>query len=205
LRAEDIAEDGGKFDVAIDGEKAGQVDWSLIGMHNVSNALAAIAAAHHIGVTIEQGCASLGKFEGIKRRLELCGEVNGVRVYDDFAHHPTAIETTLKGLRANIGKQQLIAILEPRSNTMKMGVHQHTLANSLNAADQVILFEDAGLDWSLTDIQQQLGDKARVESSIDNIIKLATENAEAGDHILVMSNGGFGGIHQKLLDALSDE
>jgi UDP-N-acetylmuramate: L-alanyl-gamma-D-glutamyl-meso-diaminopimelate ligase len=203
LRAENIAEDGGQFDVAIDGEQAGHVDWSLIGMHNVSNALAAIAAAHHVGVTIEQACQSLVKFKGIKRRLELKGEVRGVRVYDDFAHHPTAIETTLKGLRANIGKQKLIAILEPRSNTMKMGVHQQTLANSLQAADQIILFEDAGLDWSLSEITEQLGDKARVEASIDTIVKLATEMAQSGDHIVVMSNGGFGGIHQKLLDALA--
>ena len=203
LRAEKIAEDGGQFDVAINGEQAGRVNWSLIGMHNVSNALAAIAAAHHVGVTIEQASTSLAKFEGIKRRLELRGKINGVRVYDDFAHHPTAIETTLKGLRANIGKQKLIAILEPRSNTMKMGIHQQTLADSLQVADQVILFEDAGLDWSLSEIKEQLGDKAIIESSIEAIVALTTTNAEAGDNILVMSNGGFGGIHQKLLDALS--
>lgn len=203
LRAENIADDGSHFDVVIDGNQTGHVDWSLIGMHNVSNALAAIAAAHHVGVTVEQACQSLAKFAGIKRRLELRGEVNGVCVYDDFAHHPTAIKTTLAGLRANIGEQKLIAILEPRSNTMKMGVHQQTLADSLQAADQVILFEDAGLDWSLTEIIEQLGDKARVESSIEVIVKFATEMAESGAHILVMSNGGFGGIHQKLLDALS--
>jgi UDP-N-acetylmuramate: L-alanyl-gamma-D-glutamyl-meso-diaminopimelate ligase len=203
LRAENIADDGGKFDVAFDGKPSGYVDWALIGMHNVSNALAAIAAAHHVGVTIEQACQSLAKFEGIKRRLELKGEVKGVRVYDDFAHHPTAIETTLAGLRANIGNQKLIAILEPRSNTMKMGVHQQTLADSLQAADQVILFENAGLDWSLLEITEQLGDKATIESSIDATVKLATAMAQPGDHILVMSNGGFGGIHQKLLDALS--
>jgi UDP-N-acetylmuramate: L-alanyl-gamma-D-glutamyl-meso-diaminopimelate ligase len=203
LRAENIAEDGGQFDVAINGERTGHVDWSLIGMHNVSNALAAIAAAHHIGVTIEQACDSLAQFKGIKRRLELKGEVKGVRVYDDFAHHPTAIATTLAGLRANVGEQKIIAILEPRSNTMKMGVHQQTLADSLKAADQIILFEDAGLDWSLSEITEQLGDKARVEASIDTIVKRAMAMAQAGDHILVMSNGGFGGIHQKLLDALA--
>ncbi|MBL1322083.1 MAG: UDP-N-acetylmuramate:L-alanyl-gamma-D-glutamyl-meso-diaminopimelate ligase [Methylophaga sp.] len=203
LRAENIAADGGKFDVVTGGKNVGQVNWALLGMHNVSNALAAVAAAHHVGVTIDQACQSLDKFEGIKRRLELRGEVNGVRVYDDFAHHPTAIETTLAGLRAKIGEQKLIAILEPRSNTMKMGVHQQTLADSLKAADQVILFEDAGLDWSLSEITEQLGGKARVESSIDAIVALATDDAQAGDNILVMSNGGFGGIHQKLLDALA--
>ncbi len=203
LRADNIAEDGGQFDVVIDGEYAGKVEWSLLGMHNVSNALAAVAAAHHVGVTIEQACGSLAKFTGIKRRLELRGEVNGVRVYDDFAHHPTAIETTLAGLRANIGEQKLIAILEPRSNTMKMGVHQQTLADSLRIADQIILFEDAGLDWSLADIQQQLADKASVASNIDVIVELAVESAQSGDTIVVMSNGDFGDIHQKLLDALA--
>lgn len=203
LRAENLSEDGSKFDVAIDGEQAGHVDWSLIGMHNVSNALAAIAAAHHVGVTVDQACDSLARFEGIKRRLELRGEVKGVRVYDDFAHHPTAIETTLKGLRAHIGNKQLIAILEPRSNTMKMGIHQQTLADSLQIADQVILFEDAGLDWSLSDIREQLGDKAMIKSSIGDIVELVSGRAQSGDHIVVMSNGGFGGIHQKLLDALA--
>ncbi len=205
LRAENIAEDGSQFDVVVDGERTGHVDWSLIGMHNVNNALAAIAAAHHVGVTIEQACEALVQFKGIKRRLELRGKVNGVSVYDDFAHHPTAIATTLAGLRANVGKQKIIAILEPRSNTMKMGVHQQTLADSLKAADQIILFEDAGLDWSLSEITEQLGDKARVEASIDTIVKRATAMAQEGDHILVMSNGGFGGIHQKLLDSLSHE
>ncbi len=205
LRAENIAEDGSQFDVVTDGEKQGQVDWSLIGMHNVSNALAAIAAAHHVGVTIKQACEALAQFKGIKRRLELRGKVKGVSVYDDFAHHPTAIATTLAGLRANVGKQKIIAILEPRSNTMKMGVHQQTLANSLQGADQVILFEDAGLNWSLSDIKEQLGDKATIESSIEKIVDLAINNAQAGEHILVMSNGGFGGIHQKLLDSLSHE
>lgn len=203
LRAENIAADGGQFDVAIDGKQAGHVDWSLIGMHNVSNALAAIAAAHHVGVTIEQACDSLAKFAGIKRRLELRGEVQGVRVYDDFAHHPTAIATTINGLRANIGDRKLIAILEARSNTMQMGIHQQTLVESLQEADQVILFEQQGIDLSLTTVQQELGQKATVEQSIDAIIDLVSKQAQAGDEVLIMSNGGFGGIHQKVLTALA--
>ncbi|PHS68118.1 MAG: UDP-N-acetylmuramate:L-alanyl-gamma-D-glutamyl-meso-diaminopimelate ligase [Methylophaga sp.] len=202
LRAQNIADDGHQFDVAYEGEKVATVAWSMLGLHNVNNALAAIAAARHVGVTIEIACESLTRFKGIKRRMELRGEVKGVRVYDDFAHHPTAIETTINGLRANIGERKLIAILDPRSNTMKMGIHQQTLASSLQAADRVILFEEHGLELSLSDIQQQLGDKATVENSIDAIIDAVVAEAKAGDEVLIMSNGGFGGIHQRLLEAL---
>jgi UDP-N-acetylmuramate: L-alanyl-gamma-D-glutamyl-meso-diaminopimelate ligase len=204
LRALNIADDGSQFDVAFNGEKVSTVNWSMLGMHNVSNALSAIAAARHVGVSFEHGCDALGRFKGIKRRMELRGEERGVKVYDDFAHHPTAIETTINGLRANIGDRKLIAILELRSNTMKMGVHQKTLADSLRAADQVILFEDQALDWSLLDIQQQLGDKAIVEDSIDAIVARVTSEAKTGDEVLIMSNGGFGGIHQRLLTALAE-
>jgi UDP-N-acetylmuramate: L-alanyl-gamma-D-glutamyl-meso-diaminopimelate ligase len=204
LRALNIADDGSQFDVAFNGEKVSTVNWSMLGMHNVSNALSAIAAARHVGVSFEHGCDALGRFKGIKRRMELRGEERGVKVYDDFAHHPTAIETTINGLRANIGDRKLIAILELRSNTMKMGVHQQTLADSLRAADQVILFEDQALDWSLLDIQQQLGDKAIVEDSIDAIVARVTSEAKTGDEVLIMSNGGFGGIHQRLLTALAE-
>lgn len=204
LRALNIADDGSQFDVAFNGEKVSTVNWSMLGLHNVSNALAAIAAARHVGVSFEHGCDALGRFKGIKRRMELRGEEQGVKVYDDFAHHPTAIETTINGLRANIGDRKLIAILEPRSNTMKMGVHQQTLADSLRAADQVILFEDQALNWSLLDIQQQLGDKAIVEDSIDAIVARVASEAKTGDEVLIMSNGGFGGIHQRLLTALAE-
>jgi UDP-N-acetylmuramate: L-alanyl-gamma-D-glutamyl-meso-diaminopimelate ligase len=202
LRAENIADDGSHFDVVDEGDRKGLVSWSMLGLHNVSNALAAIAAAHHVGVSIEHACEALGRFKGIKRRMELSGEAQGIRVYDDFAHHPTAIATTINGLRANIGDRKLIAILEPRSNTMRMGVHQRTLAESLQAADQVILFEGQALDWPLSDVQQQLGHKARVEDSIDDIVDFITAEAQAGDEVLIMSNGGFGGIHQRILAAL---
>jgi len=203
LQAQNISDDGSQFDVVFDGNKEGSVNWSMLGMHNVSNALAAIAAARHVGVTIEHSCDALSRFKGIKRRMELSGEEQGIKVYDDFAHHPTAIATTLNGLRAKIGERKLIAILEPRSNTMKMGIHQHTLAESLQAADSVILFEQAGVGLSLSDVEQELGDKATVATSIDDIIKLVCADTKEGDEILIMSNGGFGGIHQRLLTALA--
>ncbi|NOQ94283.1 MAG: UDP-N-acetylmuramate:L-alanyl-gamma-D-glutamyl-meso-diaminopimelate ligase [Methylophaga sp.] len=203
LQAQNISDDGSQFDVVLDGNKEGSVNWSMLGMHNVSNALAAIAAARHVGVTIYHSCDALSRFKGIKRRMELRGEEQGVKVYDDFAHHPTAIATTINGLRAKIGKRQLIAILEPRSNTMKMGIHQDTLAESLQAADRVILFEEAGVGLSLTDVQQALGQKAIVKTSIDDIINVVCTEANEGDEVLIMSNGGFGGIHQRLLTGLA--
>jgi UDP-N-acetylmuramate: L-alanyl-gamma-D-glutamyl-meso-diaminopimelate ligase len=136
--------------------------------------------------------------------MELRGEVRNIRVYDDFAHHPTAITTTVNGLRANIGKNRLFAVLEPRSNTMKLGVHKNMIADSLVEADQVLMYQDNGLQWSLESVQQQLGAKAAVFDSIDSIVQSLCEQAQAGDHILIMSNGGFGGIHQKLLAALEN-
>ena len=198
------AEDGHSFTLQHN-QNTGKVDWSLLGQHNVNNALAAIAAAHHVGVTVEHACEALNQFKGVKRRLELRGECRGIKVYDDFAHHPTAIATTLQGLRANIGQQRLIAVLEPRSNTMKMGVHEHTLAASLNAADMVILYQDPQLTWSLDNIQQQLGDGSVLLRNIDDVVEQLVNQSKSGDHIVVMSNGGFGGIHQKILDALNND
>ncbi|MBL4743594.1 MAG: hypothetical protein JKX87_02990 [Cycloclasticus sp.] len=170
------------------------------GTHNVSNALAAIAAAHHVGVTIDQACQSLALFEGIKRRLELRGEINGVRVYDDFAHHPTAIATTLAGLRANIGEQKLIAILELRSNTMKMGVHKETLLPSLALADEAFIFMPDEIDWHV-DIENH--SNVRVFKTMDKLIEAVVSTAGPKNHILFMSNGGFGGIHQKVENLLA--
>ncbi len=205
LQAINIAADGSEFDVALADKTVGHVSWSLLGMHNVSNALAAIAAAHHVGVTYQQSCDSLTGFKGIKRRMELRGEVNDIRVYDDFAHHPTAIATTINGLRANIGNANLIAVLEPRSNTMKMGVHQHTLAASLKAADKVFLYQDSGLDWSLDDVKDELGEHAVISTTIDDTINAIIAEAAPGDYVLIMSNGGFGGIHHRLLEALAND
>lgn len=196
-----LSKDGTEFEVSFKGQKA-EVHWNMVGQHNVSNALAAIAAAHHVGVTVEHACEALSEFVGVKRRLELRGEVDNIRVYDDFAHHPTAIATTVAGLRARIGNRKLVAVLEPRSNTMKMGVHQDTLAQSLIQADRVLLFQDAGLKWSLKQVSETLGDHVSVFDSVDSIVNTLQKEAEQGDEILVMSNGGFGGIHQKILEAL---
>ncbi|MGY8866605.1 MAG: UDP-N-acetylmuramate:L-alanyl-gamma-D-glutamyl-meso-diaminopimelate ligase, partial [Methylophagaceae bacterium] len=140
LQATEVSTDGSEFKVQYQGKFQANVNWQMLGRHNVSNALAAIAAARHVGVNISQACEALAAFKGIKRRMELYGEVKGIRVYDDFAHHPTAIESTIKGLKANIGERKLIAILELRSNTMRMGIHKESLANCLQVADRVILF-----------------------------------------------------------------
>lgn len=194
--------DGSEFDVQFQGQSA-TVSWSLLGQHNVSNALAAIAAARHVGVTLEHACQALSEFAGVKRRLEVKGEVDQVRVYDDFAHHPTAIATTIAGLRARIGNRKLVAVLELRSNTMKMGVHQDSLAQSLIQADRVLLFQDAGLNWSLKQVSDTLGEHVSVFDSVEAIVNTLQKEAAQGDEILVMSNGGFGGIHQKILEALA--
>jgi len=199
-----INADGSKFDVVLDHEILGTVKWSLFGKHNVSNALAAIAAARHVGVPVEHAIAALSTFKGIKRRMELRGEVKGVQVYDDFAHHPTAIETTLKGLRHNVGNQTIIAILEPRSNTMRLGIHKESLANSLQIADQVMLFQPKGLDWDMHPVLDKLGDKASLHNDIDALVSSVTKNRKTGDQLVVMSNGGFSGIHEKLLHALEN-
>ncbi len=197
-----IKADGSEFEVLLDGKNQGTVKWSLLGKHNVSNALAAIAASRHAGVPVKYAIDGLAEFKGIKRRMELRGEVNNIRVYDDFAHHPTAIETTLNGLRANVGDNKIIAILEPRSNTMRLGTHKELLASSLEVADQVVLFQPEGSDWHMDDVLSALGDKASLHSNIDNLVSAVVKNANSGDHLLVMSNGGFGGIHDKLLIAL---
>jgi len=196
-----LKNDGSEFEVSF-AANTGTVNWSMLGQHNVNNALAAIAAAHHVGVTVEHACEALSEFAGVKRRLELKGEVDDIRVYDDFAHHPTAIATTIAGLRAKIGNRKLVAVLEPRSNTMKMGVHQDALAQSLIQADRVLLLQDSDLKWSLKQVIDELGGHVSVFDSIDTIVKTLQTEAQQGDEIVVMSNGGFGGIHQRILDAL---
>ena len=203
LQAIEVNADGSEFKIQYQGKFQANVNWQMLGRHNVSNALAAIAAARHVGVNISQACEALAAFKGIKRRMELYGEVKGIRVYDDFAHHPTAIESTIKGLKANIGERKLIAILELRSNTMRMGIHKESLANCLQVADRVILFNQSDMNWSLSTVQQQLGEKATIEVSIDDIVGLIRDEAMRGDEILIMSNGGFCGIHEKILTVLA--
>jgi len=168
----------------------------------MENALAAIAAARHAGVTVEHAIEALGSFKGIARRMQLRGEVNGVRVYDDFAHHPTAIATTVDGLRRRVGTARIIAVLEPRSNTMKMGVHQNTLGPSLLGADEVWLFTPPDLGWDAAPIVASLGKRGHASRDIGALAAGLAKAAKPGDHVLIMSNGGFGGLHGKLLAEL---
>ena len=204
-QAHPVTEDGLEFDVFFNSEKVATANWSMLGEHNMKNALAAIAAARHVGVPAELSVESLSGFKGIKRRMEVRGVVNNITVYDDFAHHPTAIKLTLDGLRKNVGKKKIIAILEPRSNTMKMGVHKDTLADSLTLADQVYLYQADNLGW---DIQAELKNNTysmHVFSSTQAIIDKVLAEVNADDHIIIMSNGGFEGIHQRILDALKNK
>jgi UDP-N-acetylmuramate: L-alanyl-gamma-D-glutamyl-meso-diaminopimelate ligase len=195
--------DGSVFELFYQGQSQGTLHWDLCGSHNVENAVMAIAAARHVGVPVAVSIEALTRFVAPKRRMELKGTVKGIAVYDDFAHHPTAIETTLAGLRARVGDAKIWAVLEPRSNTMRMGVHKSAIADSLHDADAVLLFEPANSGWSLAAVAEQMPGRAMVFQSVELIVAALVEKASAGDHIVIMSNGGFGGIHQKLLDALS--
>lgn len=195
--------DGRHFTLYFQGKKQGEVQWSLLGQHNVDNAVAAIAAARHAGVTVAQAIAALTEFRGIKRRMEVRGRVGGITVYDDFAHHPTAIATTLDGLRKHLADgQRIVAVLEPRSNTMRLGAHQDQLAPSLAAADEVLLFNPPGLCWNCQTVVDALHAPAHAFGEIQAIIDHIIQHARADDQILIMSNGDFGDIHQKLLDQL---
>ena len=195
----DIAADGS---VRLHGEAQGTLQWDLLGEHNRMNALAALAAARHAGVPVGQGLAALHEFKNVKRRMEVRGTVNGITVYDDFAHHPTAIATTLAGLRAKVGQARILAVLEPRSNTMKLGVMKDALPASLQDADRVFCY-GAELGWDAAAALTPLGDKATVYNDLDTLLQAITTGARSGDQVLVMSNGSFGGIHDKLLKRLS--
>jgi len=194
--------DFGRFEVLLDGASQGTVQWSQFGGHNVDNALAAIAAARHAGVPVARAIEALSEFKGVRRRMELSGEAAGVSVYDDFAHHPTAIATTIDGLRRRIGTARLIAVLEPRSNTMKLGIHRDTLGPSLAGADDVFVYAPPDLGWDAGSITRGLGARAQLADSLDGLLRQLAATARAGDHVLIMSNGGFGGLHRRLLDAL---
>jgi UDP-N-acetylmuramate: L-alanyl-gamma-D-glutamyl-meso-diaminopimelate ligase len=196
------SEDGSSFEVLLDGRVVASVNWSMHGAHNRMNALAAIAAAQHAGVPVELSCEALKDFKGIKRRLEVRGVVNDITVYDDFAHHPTAIEETLGAMNELHGDGRLFAVLEPRSNTMRMGIHKESLAAALQGADEICLYQPEGMEWNLDDVISNSTVPATLFSSIEKIIEHLVSAASAGDHILVMSNGGFEGLHGRLLDAL---
>jgi UDP-N-acetylmuramate: L-alanyl-gamma-D-glutamyl-meso-diaminopimelate ligase len=205
-KTELLSKDGSAFSVSLQGETGcevlGEVHWDLTGQHSVDNGLMALAAARHAGVPVAVAIEALNKFIAPKRRMELKGTVADIAVYDDFAHHPTAIDTTLAGLRNKVGENRILAVLEPRSNTMRLGVHKQALPDSLKTADQVFLFEPANSGWSLADVAAACGNKAQVSTDIAELVTLITDAAVQGDSIVIMSNGGFGGIHDKLLDAL---
>ncbi|MFO1394408.1 MAG: UDP-N-acetylmuramate:L-alanyl-gamma-D-glutamyl-meso-diaminopimelate ligase [Steroidobacteraceae bacterium] len=183
------------------GRRVGDVQWSMFGRHNAANALAAIAAAHHAGVPVEAGLEALARFKGVRRRLEVRGTVDGVTVYDDFAHHPTAVASTLEGVRLQ-GGGRVIAVLEPRSNTMKLGTHRSALADSLRGADRVFVYKSPDVKWDVEDAMRPLGDLAVVHESLDALVAALVEASRNGDRLVLMSNGSFGGLHERLLAAL---
>jgi UDP-N-acetylmuramate: L-alanyl-gamma-D-glutamyl-meso-diaminopimelate ligase len=182
----------------------GRVDWDLLGRHNAANALAAVAAACHAGVAGDAALEALRNFGGVKRRLEVRGVVRDITVYDDFAHHPTAIATTLDGVRRRAGPGRVIAVLEPRSNTMKLGTHKAALANSLVGADRVFVYQSPEVKWDVADAMVPLGSLATVQADLPKLVSALAGEARPGDHLVLMSNGAFGGMHEKLLQALRD-
>ena len=202
-QAQAIAADGSRFAVLLDGKTQGEVSWTQLGEHNMHNALSAIVAARHVGVPVEQAIAALNTFEGVRRRLEVRGEVNGITVYDDFAHHPTAIAATLAGLRKTTHQGRLLAILEPRSNTMRLGVHRDQLAASLADADAVWLYQPDDLSWDIHEVTAGLTVPLVIADTVDELVTSIIQEAQPGDRLVVMSNGGFGGIHEKLLEQLA--
>jgi UDP-N-acetylmuramate: L-alanyl-gamma-D-glutamyl-meso-diaminopimelate ligase len=196
------ADADGAFEVAFASSPLGRVRWSLLGAHNRMNALAALAAARHVGIDPAAAIEALGSFGGVRRRMQVRGRASGVTIYDDFAHHPTAIRTTLEGLRHRVGKARILAVLEPRSNTMKRGVMKDLLPPSVAEADRVYVYS-SGLGWDARSLFALLGGRARCEDDLDALIGAIAAEARAGDHVVIMSNGGFGGIHEKLLARLS--
>lgn len=199
-QAHKLTDDGSRFEVRFGGQRVGEVNWQMSGEHNVSNGLATIAAARHVGVLPEQACAALSTFGGVKRRLECLYRTDRHTVYDDFAHHPTAIATTVNGLRQRVGNQKIIAVLEPRSNTMRMGVFKDQLADSWSAADQVVLYQPPEVNWSLEEVIAQSAVPTSIYRDLDALVTdLAAQDSA---HFLIMSNGGFGGLHMKLVESL---
>lgn len=197
-----LSADGSHFQVLFDGQVQGEVQWELTGLHNVNNALAALAAARHVGVVPQLGAEALSLFKSVKRRMEKVAQVQGVTLYDDFAHHPTAIATTLDGLRKNVGQAQVIAVVEPRSNSMKLGAHRDGLAESVAQADQVFWYAPPNLGWDLAAAVAGSAAPSQVCDSLESIIAGVKAVVRPGAHVVIMSNGGFGGLHGKLAAAL---
>jgi len=204
-QARPLQDDYSEFEILVDNQPGGIMRWDLIGQHNANNVLAVAAAAGHVGITAGEVCEAMAGFKSVKRRLQLLDVVNDITLYDDFAHHPTAIRVTLNALRSKVGKHRIIAIMEPRSNTMRMGVHGEALAKSFSEADHVIFYQPENINWDLKQQTTSLGSKREIFSDIDNIVENVVKTAKPGDHIVFMSNGGFGGIQQKLLKKLQEQ
>lgn len=202
-RADLLVEDGSHFLISCGDDAPVEISWSYCGLHNVENALAAAAAARHVGVAPKVAAQALAEFKGVKRRLELLGCVRNISVYDDFAHHPTAIEMTLQGLRARGSGGRLIAMIEPRSNTMRMGEHREKLAAATAAADEVFWFQPPGMDWSMESVIESSSVPTSLCNEVDELVRQVVASARPGDQIVIMSNGSFSGVHQKLLTQLS--
>ena len=200
--ARHVSEDGSSFGVSHHGKTAAMVEWDQLGRHNVMNALAAIAAAQHVGLIPSRAAEALIRFQGVKRRLEIRARIDGVTLYDDFAHHPTAIAATLDGLRKHVGAERILAVLEPRSASMKLGVHRDTLSASLQSADRVFLYQPPNVTWDVAGAMQPLGARVTVSHDLEKLVEAVAAETRQGDHVLVMSNGGFGGFHDKLIARL---
>jgi UDP-N-acetylmuramate: L-alanyl-gamma-D-glutamyl-meso-diaminopimelate ligase len=190
------------FSIQFEGNTLAEVHWQHTGIHNVNNALAAIIAARHVGVTPEISAKALAEFAGVKRRMECLADIHSIKVYDDFAHHPTAIKTTLAGLRAKVGDEKIIAIIEPRSNTMRMGVHKNALNQSCIDADDILWYQPPNTDWAMDEIVNKSPVPAKLFNNLQELIHCAIALSETNTHIVIMSNGGFGGVHQLLIDHL---
>ncbi len=191
------------FSIINNGKIVGKASWPAIGEHNASNALAAIIAAKNVGVSVEKACQALSEFKSVKRRLECIFDSNDIRVYDDFAHHPTAIRKSLQAIKSHATNGRVVAIMEPRSNTMRMGVHAETLSAAFTDADRIFLYQPKDLKWNISDHMNELGNRCQVFENVDKIAELVSKEAQPHDNIVIMSNGAFGGIYQKLIERLN--
>lgn len=199
-----LKEDASSFSVKFHDKKITEVHWDLLGLHNALNALAVMAAAKHVGINEPTTSEALAQFKNVKRRMEIRGQVHGIKVYDDFAHHPTAIKTTIEGLRKHIGKERIFAIFEPRSNSMKLGQFQADLREAMQEADQIFIYEPPSLNWSTQTAFAKSVKPVAIVNDLETLADIIVKNTQKGDHLLVMSNGGFGGIHEKLLKKLRE-
>ena len=196
-----IAEDGSSFEVMY-GDQTAKVNWQQTGLHNVLNGLSAVIAAHQVGVSLEQCCNGLSDFVGVKRRMEVIYQDHGITVYDDFAHHPTAIKTTIEGLRAKVGQDKIVAVIEPRSATMKLGIHKDSLSASVSLADQVYWYQNPAIDWDINAVASSCSVPAAATADIKQLLELVAQMATSDAHIVIMSNGGFEGFHGLLTERL---